>query len=136
MQTDARLVAADMLLKDSRCRRLDHPGGTLLDHLHRVRDLLAGWGAAPDVQLAGLCHAAYGTDGFSTALLRLDERALLADTIGAGTEQLVYWYGCYDRTHVYPQLGESPIDFVHRRAQRSRATRAARVRRDHRCQRT
>jgi hypothetical protein len=41
-------------------------------------------------QSGGLCHAAYGTDGFSTALLRLDERFMLAEMIGAETEQLVY----------------------------------------------
>lgn len=83
-----------------------HPGGTLLDHLHRVRGLLAGWGARPELRLAGLCHAAYGTDGFPTALLPLDRRADLAALIGAEAEQLVYDYAGCDRQATYPGLAD------------------------------
>ena len=90
MPTDARSLAAGGLLKTHGAADIDHQGGTLLDHLHRVREPLAGWGADPSMQAAGLCHAGYGTDGFSTALLRLDERFMLAEMIGAETEQLVY----------------------------------------------
>jgi hypothetical protein len=114
MPTDARILAAGALLKTRGAANIDHPGGTLLDHLHRVRELLAGWGADPSLQVAGLCHAACGTDGFSTALLRLDERFMLAEMIGAETEQVVYLYGSCDRMHVYPQLDERAVDFVDR----------------------
>jgi hypothetical protein len=48
---------------------IPHPGGRLLAHLVRTHDQLAAWDQAPEVCLAGLCHAAYGTDGFPTALL-------------------------------------------------------------------
>jgi hypothetical protein len=113
MLTDDRVLIAGALLQ-ARAADVDHPGGTLLDHLHRVRQLLGEWGAEPDVRLAGLCHAAYGTDGFPTALLRLDERSTLANVIGAESEQLVYLYGSCDRGHVYPQLGEPAVDFVDR----------------------
>ncbi|MBY8878275.1 DUF6817 domain-containing protein [Actinacidiphila acidipaludis] len=85
--------------------RIPHPGGTLLAHLGRVARALAEWGAAPEVRAAGLCHAAYGTDGFDESLLGLDERARLAGLIGDRAEALVYFYGSCDRSAVYPQLG-------------------------------
>jgi hypothetical protein len=46
-----------------------HPGGTLYAHLGRVHDRLAALGHPPQVALAGLAHAAYGTDGFDLTLL-------------------------------------------------------------------
>lgn len=54
---------------------MPHPGGTLLEHLIRVRLQLAAWDAEPAIQAAGLCHAAYGTDGFGETLLALADRA-------------------------------------------------------------
>jgi hypothetical protein len=59
-----------------------HLGGDLLSHLERTEAILREWDAADVVALAGLCHAAYGTDGFAPSLLPLSERARLADTIG------------------------------------------------------
>lgn len=82
-----------------------HPGGTLLEHLIRVRERLAAWGAAPEIQAAGLCHAAYGTDGFDETLLALADRDQLCALIGPAAEALVYFYGSCDRTAVYPRLG-------------------------------
>jgi len=76
----------------SSCSEVAHPGGTLLEHLHRVRDQLSAWGASPEVQLAGMCHACYGTDRFDVALLELAERPLLANAIGEEAEALVYLY--------------------------------------------
>ena len=87
---------------------IEHPGGTLAAHLQRVRDRLAGWGARPALQLAGLCHACYGTDGFPTALLPVDTgRAELAEVIGAEAEGIVYLYGACDRKATYPGLAEA-----------------------------
>jgi catechol 2,3-dioxygenase-like lactoylglutathione lyase family enzyme len=84
-----------------------HPGGTLLEHLVRVKRLLAEWGAEPDVQAAGMCHAAYGTDGFDQSLLPVTERAVLAELIGERAETLVYLYASCDRDAVYPRIGGS-----------------------------
>jgi hypothetical protein len=86
---------------------MPHPGGTLLEHLGRVRRLLAGWGADPAVQSAGMCHAAYGTDGFDQSLLGVTERGALADLIGDRAEALVYLYGSCDRGTVYPRIGRT-----------------------------
>src|SRR6187402_1376811 len=62
--------------------RIAHPGGTLLAHLRRTAYRLQGWGASRELVLAGLCHAAYGTHGFPTALLELSRRDVLRELIG------------------------------------------------------
>lgn len=91
---------------------MPHPGGTLLDHLGRVRGLLAEWGADTRIQAAGLCHATYGTDGFDETLLPVTERHVLAELIGARAETLVYLYASCDRGAVYPRLpGGEPVVF-------------------------
>ncbi|MEV7793516.1 VOC family protein [Streptomyces sp. NPDC087512] len=86
--------------------RILRPGGTLLAHLGRVARALAEWGAGPDVAVAGLTHAVYGTDGFDESLLGLDERARLCELIGERPEELVYLFAACDRSAVYSQLGE------------------------------
>ena len=102
----------DVFLRAGGAAELRHPGGRLLDHLHRVRDLLADWGAPVDVQVAGLCHATYGTDGFDPTLLPLTERATLKALIGERAEALVYLYAGCDRSVVYPRIGrEDPVVF-------------------------
>src|SRR4051812_12730442 len=95
--------------------RIDHPGGTLHAHLGRVAQTLADWGADGDVQLAGLCHAAYGTDGFNQCLLPVAERKTLRDVIGGPAEALVYLYAACDRRAVYPRLGgQAGVEFTDR----------------------
>jgi hypothetical protein len=91
---------------------IDHLNGTLFDHLKRTELLLRRWGCSEIVSLAGLCHAAYGTDGFPTALVELDERGLLAEVAGSDVEALVYLYASCDRGFVYPKLGHGAgMDF-------------------------
>ncbi|MFI1283626.1 DUF6817 domain-containing protein [Streptomyces sp. NPDC020858] len=89
-------------LRELGAQDLAHPGGTLLAHLERVRELLASWGARPALRQAGLCHAFYGTDGFGAALLPLDRRAGLAEVIGDEAEAIVYLYAACDRAASYP----------------------------------
>ena len=114
MTMDSRADAAAVLLRTRGADGIDHPGGTLLAHLVRVRTLLAEWSAADDVQLAGLCHAAYGTDGFRVALLALDERPVLALAIGPSAEALVYLYAGCDRKHTYAHLAKPVVTFTDR----------------------
>ncbi|MEU5366992.1 DUF6817 domain-containing protein [Streptomyces sp. NPDC005925] len=95
-----------MLLLRSGADALSHPGGTLLAHLDRVRAQLIAWEARPALRLAGLCHAAYGTDGFPAALLPLGRRGDLAAVIGTEAEAIVYAYGSCDREATYPGLAE------------------------------
>jgi hypothetical protein len=84
---------------------IEHPGGTLLAHLRRSADLLASWGAPPALTLAGLCHAAYGTDGFPIPLLSTSRRHHLVEVIGTTAEAIVYFYASCDRAVFLPQLG-------------------------------
>ncbi|MFI9318423.1 DUF6817 domain-containing protein [Kitasatospora aureofaciens] len=92
--------------------RMSHPGGTLLEHLIRVARLLGEWGADPLVQVAGLCHAAYGTAGFDQTLMDITERAVLVDLISEQAEALVHLYASCDRAVVYPRFGGArPVVF-------------------------
>ena len=92
------------LLRQLGAETIPHPGGTLLAHLDRVQARLATWGARPALQLVGLCHAFYGTDGFPTALLPLDRRAELRAVIGEEAEAIVHFYASCDRKATYPVL--------------------------------
>lgn len=99
--TTDRAVA---LLREFGAGGIAHPGGTLLTHLQRVQARLARWKARPALQLAGLCHAFYGTDGFPAALLPLERRHDLAALIGTEAEAIVYLYASCDRKATYPAL--------------------------------
>ncbi|WP_371413854.1 DUF6817 domain-containing protein [Streptomyces lunaelactis] len=99
------------LLREHGAEGMPHPGGTLLAHLDRVRQRLSQWGARPELQLAGLCHAFYGTDGFAHALLPLDRRSELAAVIGTEAEELVYFYASCDRRASYATLADEDAAF-------------------------
>lgn len=103
--------AIETFLRDRGAAAMAHPGGTLLEHLIRVSRRLAEWGARPEVQIAALCHATYGTDGFAPSLLDLTDRAVLIELVGERTEALVYLYASCDRAATYPRLrgGERPV---------------------------
>ncbi|MDW4910260.1 hypothetical protein RB628_34265 [Streptomyces sp. ADMS] len=98
-------------LRQLGAEQIAHPGGTLLAHLCRVYRLLAAWEARPVLRLAGLCHAAYGTDGFPTALLSLDRRTELARVIGPEAEEIVHVYAAMDRKATYPGLAAPDAPF-------------------------
>ena len=83
---------------------VDHPGGNLLAHLRRTHDTLFEWGARPVLRLAGLAHAAYGTDGFPHGLIDITARPNLMMLIGSDAEEIVYTYGSCDRAFSYPTL--------------------------------
>lgn len=105
--SDVHLAAIEQLLRSRGAADMPHPGGTLLEHLIRVSGRLAEWGAPRRVEIAGLCHAFYGTDGFAPTLLDVTspaDRAVLADLIGGETEALVYLYASCHRAATYPRL--------------------------------
>uniref|UniRef100_A0AAU2UWF3 DUF6817 domain-containing protein n=1 Tax=Streptomyces sp. NBC_00003 TaxID=2903608 RepID=A0AAU2UWF3_9ACTN len=104
--------AIEEFLRARGAAEMPHPGGTLLEHLFRVARLLGEWGADPDLQAVGLCHAVYGTDGFGQALAATSERALLVALIGERAEAWVHLYASCDRGVVYPRLGSGrPVVF-------------------------
>jgi len=107
-----RWSRAEAFLRDRGAADMPHPGGTLLEHLGRVRQLLADWEADPVVQMAGRCHATYGSDGFEQWLQPVTDRSPLAELIGDRAEALVHLYASCDRGAVYPQLGRTrPVVF-------------------------
>ncbi|MDJ0343623.1 hypothetical protein QMK19_26580 [Streptomyces sp. H10-C2] len=103
--------AVNALLETLGAARIEHPGGTLLKHLQRVRELLVGWGVRRDLQLAGLCHAFYGTDGFPTVLIPVASRSELVRHIGVDAEELVYFYASCDRKASYSTLASDDAVF-------------------------
>jgi pimeloyl-ACP methyl ester carboxylesterase len=85
---------------------LPHPGGTLLAHLQRTARRLESWGAPHALIKAGLCHAAYGTQGYPTALLAVRHRERLRAEIGDEAEAIVYAYCACDRAYEAAGSGE------------------------------
>jgi hypothetical protein len=86
---------------------LEHAGGSLYVHLHRVAKRLTTLGASDTLILAGLAHAAYGTDGFPTHLFDWQtERSVLEAVIGTEAELIVYRYGACDRETTWRDLAE------------------------------
>lgn len=92
------------LLRRREASRIDHPGGTLADHLERVYERLGRLGARDDLRLAGLGHAAYGTDGFALQLVTPAHRQALVAMLGETTEAIIYRYGACDRKKTWPGL--------------------------------
>ncbi|MGW4244033.1 DUF6817 domain-containing protein [Nocardia sp. NPDC004722] len=107
----SRRTRVERFLRDRGADTIDHPGGTLLAHLGRVADTLAAWGHDADLQLAGLAHAVYGTDGFDRWLVELPDRATVVALVGERAEALIYLYASCDRKAVYPQIDSTPIPF-------------------------
>ncbi|MEV4640112.1 DUF6817 domain-containing protein [Actinoplanes sp. NPDC049548] len=91
-------------LREHGAATIDHPGGTLYAHLGRVHDRLGTLGHGDDVRLAGLTHAAYGTDGFDLTLLNPADRTPLRQLVGHRAEALVYLYGACDRSRTWESL--------------------------------
>ena len=92
-----------------------HVHSTLLDHLVGTERLLRRWGCRQELCLAGLCHAAYGTDGFAPHLVSWHQRDVLAAAlgeVGPTVEEIVYFYASCDRSVLYPQMAaDGPATF-------------------------
>lgn len=115
MTVSVREEGAHGLLLRLGADRLPHPGGTLLQHLGRVADLLTTWGAEDDLRMVGLCHAAYGTAVFPEVLIPVSRREDLRSVIGPIAESWVYRYGSCDRVTTYPRIGRpGPLVFTDR----------------------
>ena len=98
----------EAFLRSRGAERLVHPGGSLYEHLCRVSMLLSDWGADETIQMVGLCHACYGTDGFDHAMINRADRQVLrgADRPHSG-ESLVYLYCSCDRAAAYALLANN-----------------------------
>ncbi len=104
-------AAAVSFLESIGTQAVDHSDDGLLAHLDATFEVLQRWGNSPDVCLAGLCHAVYGTDGFATPLLDISERDRLTAVIGSAAEERVYFFAACDRKFFYPLIGSRPLRF-------------------------
>ncbi|MGK5677930.1 DUF6817 domain-containing protein [Actinoplanes sp. URMC 104] len=91
-------------LRERGAESIPHAGGSLYEHLVRVHERLAAHGKGEDEVLAGLTHAAYGTDGFAVVLLDVTQRARLRELVGPAAEAMVYRYGGCDRERTWRAL--------------------------------
>ncbi len=104
---------ARLYLSSHAAEAVPHVGGTLLKHLTGTCDLLRQWDCPGEMCLAGLCHTAYGTDGYPSPLEDPAQREKLAGIIGREAEELVYFYASCDRGWLYPQLAPGAIVGIH-----------------------
>lgn len=84
---------------------IEHLDGSLLNHLKGTYMLLKSWGAEPDLCIAGLYHAVYGTSGFGEIIISQDDRDKIKEIIGEQSERIVYLYCACDRDFFWPQIG-------------------------------
>ncbi|MGA5298675.1 DUF6817 domain-containing protein [Nucisporomicrobium flavum] len=94
-------------LRERGAETIEHPGGTLYAHLGRIHDRLAALGHDRDVCLAGLAHAAYGTDGFDVTLCDPADREPLRALVGERAEALIHTYGGCDRSRTWDGFGRT-----------------------------
>lgn len=83
----------------------EHLNGSLIKHLKGTYTLLQSWDADPDLCIAGLYHAVYGTSGFDEVLISEDYRDKIKEIIGEQSEKIVYSYCACDRDFFWPQIG-------------------------------
>ncbi len=104
MRTQPETQHALDLLEEIGAEDIDHPRGTLSEHLRGTYDVLVGWGCERDVCLAGLSHSVYGTDIFETVTVAPDARDKVVEAIGADAERLAYLYCALARESLYDNL--------------------------------
>lgn len=103
------------LLAELGAGEFEHLDGSLIEHLSGTKVLLQQWGATRELQDAGLCHAAYGTDGFKQNLVSTEQRDKITAVIGEEAEEIVYQYCACDRKSFFSRVGkETEPEFTNR----------------------
>lgn len=103
--------AAVAFLRSNNADSINHSNGNLLDHFAGTAQLLEEWGNRPEMCLAGLCHAVYGTEGFQQSILEPSERDQLRAIIGEAAEAIVYFYGSAERNFFCPSIDRGTVTF-------------------------
>ena len=85
------------------CGEVPHSGGTLIQHLVGVHDILVANGAPRHICDAGLFHSIYGTMSFQHKTT--EDREKIRELIGSKAERLVYEFSTIDRPRTY-HIGE------------------------------
>ena len=103
-------------LKQHGADKTAHSGHTLWQHLEGVHNLLAHWGAARHVRVAGLFHSVYGTQAFKTVTVPQNQRAKVIQLLGQPAETLERWFPKLPRPNLFEtslktaQFGWPPFD--------------------------
>ncbi|MDF0528387.1 alpha/beta fold hydrolase [Tsukamurella sp. 8F] len=96
----------------------EHPGGTLASHLLRTGERLRQWGSEAWLVDAGCLHAAYGTEGFPTALPGVTPEVVRA-AVGVRAAGLIDLYCHCRRADSYATFaGPHPVVVDHRTGER------------------
>ena len=77
-------------LKSLGADNTEHTGGTLLEHLIGVHDILKEWNVSEHIQDAGLFHSVYGTTYFKEQITM--DRDAVSELIGKDAENLSYLF--------------------------------------------
>ncbi len=123
-RTEGSSQAAATLLREVPIDGIAHYDRELREHLIGCHALLERWGAAPEVQIAGLFHSVYGTATFKTRALEVDERPRVRALIGEGSERLVYLFGFGDRRRLLLENHAPPHTWTAHAGQTSDASEA------------
>jgi len=83
---------------------VEHPSGTLLEHLRGTYEQLDRWGCSKDLCLAGLYHSVYGTEKFRKQTVPLEARDAVRGAIGKQAEEIAYLYCALSRESLYRNL--------------------------------
>jgi hypothetical protein len=83
---------------------VEHPSGTLAEHLQGTYDVLASWSCPEHVRLAGLYHSVYGTEFFQRETIALEARERVKEAIGDSAEQLTFLFCVMRRSSLYENL--------------------------------
>src|ERR671921_519580 len=83
---------------------VEHPSGTLLEHLRGTYEQLERWGCSEDLCRAGLYHSVYGTEYFQKRTVPLDARDEVRSAIGDRAEEIAYLYCALSRQSLYRNL--------------------------------
>lgn len=102
--TDDHVARAMELLDSVGAVDVEHPSGTLLQHLRGTYDMLESWGCPEHLCLAGLYHSVYGTEVFERQTIPLEARNQVRQAIGERAEELAYLYCAIRRSSLYDNL--------------------------------
>src|SRR5919112_361494 len=91
---------------------VEHPSGTLLEHLRGTYEQLERWGCSEDLCRAGLYHSVYGTEYFQKRTVPLDARDEVRSAIGERAEEIAYLYCALSRQSLYRKIYERAVPLL------------------------
>jgi hypothetical protein len=81
-----------IFLTDHGASEAVHSSSSFLGHLVGTATLLQSWGGPSYLQLAGLCHAVYGTASYTPPNSLVIPRHVVREVAGAAAERLVFLF--------------------------------------------